>query len=155
MDNTLLATIILGSVGILVTLYYSWQSKKLAHEQMQKQLFTEFNQRYNVLNDYLIEIELHYPTLELLKKTNNCTVEQQKVDMLKRKVIDYFSLCAEEFYWFHHKKRIEPLIWNSWQSGMNYWYKNVPSIKGLWEAELRLNSKESYYITNEVEFFKS
>ena len=115
---------------------------------MLKQLFTEFNSRYDAINNYLVQIEGEYPTLELLENAENS-------NFLKQKVIDYFSLCAEEFYWFYHKKRIDNLIWNSWQSGMNYWYNNVPAIKSLWDREVETNGKESYYITNHVEFFKN
>lgn len=148
MEPSLLATILLGSVGILITIYYSWHTKKLLHEQMLKQLFTEFNARYAELNNSLIEIEKKYPTLEQL---NNA----EDGDKLKQKVIDYFSLCAEEFYWFHHKDRIDKIIWKSWQSGMNYWYNHVPSIKALWEAEVRMNGKHSYYIDSDKEFFQA
>ncbi len=146
MDNTLIATIILGIVGIGITAYYSWHTKKIADEQMLKQLFTEFNQRYNVLNDHLFLIEQEFRTIELLNQAENSRE-------LKQKVIDYFSLCAEEFFWYYHKKRIDTLIWKSWQSGMNYWYNEVPAIKALWEVDLKANGKESYYITDHVEFF--
>lgn len=147
MDNSLWSTILLGIVGFGISIYYSWHTKKIAHEQMLKQLFTEFNSRYDAINNYLVQIEGEYPTLELLENAENS-------NFLKQKVIDYFSLCAEEFYWFYHKKRIDNLIWNSWQSGMNYWYNNVPAIKSLWDREVETNGKESYYITNHVEFFK-
>lgn len=122
MDNSLLATIILGSIGIILTAYYSWHTKKIAHEQMQKQLFTEFNSRYEKLNEHLVYMEKNCRTIEELDQAENA-------DFLKSKVIDYFSLCAEEFYWYYHKKRVESLIFNSWQSGMNYWYNKVPAKK--------------------------
>jgi len=146
MDNTLIATLILGIVGIGITAYYSWHTKKIADEQMLKQLFTEFNLRYDELNDYLFQIDKEYRTKETLEQAENSRE-------LKQKVIDYFILCAEEFYWYHHKKRIDPLIWKSWQSGMNYWYNKVPAIKELWDEEVKANGKESYYITDNVEFF--
>jgi len=146
MDNTLLATIILGSIGIIVTFYYSKHTKKIAHEQLLKQLFTEFNSRYKEINQHLAYIEQNCPKLDELNKSENAT-------FLKDKVMDYFSLCAEEFFWHYHKKRIDPLIFNSWQSGMNYWYNNVPAIRSLWELEVKANGKLSYYITNEKEFF--
>lgn len=146
MDNTLFATIILGLVGITITAYYSWHTKKIADEQMLKQLFTEFNQRYDVLNNYLFQIAQEYSTMDLLNQAENSRE-------LKQKVIDYFSLCAEEFYWYHHKNRIDYKIWKSWYSGMNYWYNKVPAIKALWNEEVMSNGKESYYITNHVEFF--
>jgi len=147
MDKNLLSSVILGILGLLFTLYYSQHNKKLAHEQLLKQLFTEFNRRYDELNNFLIIIERNFSTLEALNKAENS-------DVLRQKVIDYFSLCAEEFYWFYHKKRIDEIIWKSWQSGMNYWYNNVPAIKSLWDQEVATNGKESYYITNHVEFFK-
>ena len=146
MDNTLLATMILGGLGALITAYYSWHTKKIADEQMLKQLFTEFNLRYDLLNNYLVQIERGYPTIEQLNQAKNS-------EKLKQKVIDYFSLCAEEFYWHHHEKRIDPIIWKSWQSGMNYWYNNVPAIKSLWEMEVEANGRLSYYINNKTEFF--
>lgn len=147
MDNSIIATVGIGVIGFAITAYYSWHTKKIAHEQMQKQLFSEFNQRYSELNDWLNEIEVSYPTLAELKKAPNAKD-------LKQKVIDYFSLCAEEFYWYHHKRRIDSLIWKSWQSGMNYWYQKVPAIRELWLNEVRTNGKHSYYITDEFEFFQ-
>lgn len=146
MDSSLLATIILGAVGVAITLYYSWHSKKLAHEQLQKELFKEFNERYSRLNDFLVTVEREAPTLHELELHN-------EKEILKQKVIDYFSLCAEEFYWYHHKERIDQIIWTSWHSGMNYWYKHVPAIKDLWKKEIAANGPESYYITNGNEFF--
>ena len=145
MDSSVLSTIILGFVGIGITLYYSLHSKKLAHDQMMKELFDEFNKRYSVLNNSLVEIETKYSTTEKLNSATNSF-------SLKQAVQDYFNLCAEEFYWYHHKGRIDKIVWDSWQSGMIYWY-NVPSIKDLWEREIQLNGKESYYIVDKTEFF--
>lgn len=147
MESSIITTIIFGSLGIGITVYYSMHTKKLAHEQMMKQLFTEFNKRYNKLNDSLSIIEREYPTIEQLHDAEDSI-------KLKQKVIDYFSLCAEEFFWYYHKKRIDSVIWKSWQSGMSYWYNNVPAIKALWEEEVRVNGKASYYIVDQVEFFQ-
>lgn len=146
MDSTLIATLILGLIGIGVTAYYSWHTKKIAHEQMLKQLFTEFNIRYDELNNSLADIERDFNTID---KFNNA----ENVIKLRQKVIAYFILCSEEFFWYYHKKRIDPLIWKSWQAGMNYWYNNVPAIKELWKKEVETTGKQSYYITNKVEFF--
>jgi len=139
MDSTILATIVLGALGILITGYYSRHTKKISDEQLLKQLFTEFNERYSILNDHLKEVENKYKTLSELEKSKDA-------DFLKKNVIDYFSLCAEEYYWYKHKKRIDKLIWVSWQSGMNYWYNKVPAIKDLWNIEVKENGKLTYYI---------
>lgn len=140
------AAVIIAVGGGLITARYSRHSKEIADDQMLKELFTEFNQRYGTLNNKLREIETKYPTL------NQLNAENERSDVLKQAVIDYFILCSEEFFWYHHKKRIDPLIWNSWQSGMLYWY-SVPVIRELWEAEVKESGKASYYITDEKEFF--
>lgn len=145
-------TLILGIIGICITRYYSKHTQKIENEKMMKELFTEFNKRYDEINDHLVEIEQHFKTLAELEKAQS-DIHENYGDFLKQKVIDYFSLCAEEFYWFHHKKRIDPIIWESWHSGMNYWYNEVPAIQDLWKKEIEANGKESYYITDETEFF--
>jgi hypothetical protein len=68
----------------------------------------------------------------------------------KNAVIDYFNLCAEEYFWFK-KGRIDEKIWKSWQAGMKAWYKH-DSIKRLWKEETA-NGKMSYYLEKEEEFF--
>lgn len=147
MEPSLISTIILSAVGFAITVYYSIHAKSVANDQMMKQLFTEFNKRYDKLNNALHEIEKSYSTLSQLEAAPNA-------DELKQKVIDYFSLCAEEFYWYHHKKRIDPIVWKSWKHGMNYWYGKVPAIKEMWEKEIVANGKSSYYITGSDEFFE-
>jgi hypothetical protein len=139
-------TIILSGVGILISLYFSFHSKKLAHEKMMKDLFDEFNRRYSELNNYLSEIEATYPTTEKLNASENAM-------RLKQALQDYFNLCAEEFYWYYHKGRIDKIVWNSWHKGMLYWY-GVPAIREMWETKVGESGKESYYITDDHEFFK-
>jgi len=145
MDNlsitTAISTMVLGSIA----LYFSWQQKKIAHDQMMKELFTEFNRRYDDVNQFLEEIERLYPTIDALNLAPNA-VE------LKNRTIDYFNICAEEYFW-HKKNRVDKEIWNSWFEGMNYWYNNVPSIKTLWEIEIREKGRKTYYIENGVGFF--
>jgi hypothetical protein len=143
MDTT--SSIILGSVGLLITIIIAWQSAKLSHDQMLKELFTEFNERYAVLNNSLYAIEAKYSTIELLNGAPDATT-------LKQAVQDYFNLCSEEFFWYYHKKRIDKKIWDSWQNGMLYWY-SVPAIRDMWAAEVKESGKASYYITDKTEFF--
>jgi hypothetical protein len=146
-------TLILGIIGICITRYYSKHTQAIANETMMKQLFTEFNKRYDELNNYLAEIEQKYKEIDDLKNATKDGHDNYGA-FLQQKVIDYFSLCAEEFYWYEHKKRIDPLIWKSWNAGMNYWYNEVETIKELWKKEIEANGKESYYIKGEIEFFK-
>jgi hypothetical protein len=113
---------------------------------MMKDLFDEFNRRYSELNNYLSEIEAMYPTTEKLNASENAM-------KLKQAVQDYFNLCAEEFYWYYHKGRIDEIVWNSWHKGMLYWY-GVPGIREMWETKVGESGKQSYYIIDDHEFFK-
>ncbi|MFZ1809316.1 MAG: hypothetical protein WAU36_18930 [Cyclobacteriaceae bacterium] len=141
----IVSTLILGGFGICITLYYSWRSKKLADDQMMKELFTEFNRRYDDLNDDLQIVHDKYPTSDELEKAENYAY-------LKNKIIDFFNLCAEEYFW-HKKGRIDDDIWISWNTGMKFWYK-VKSIKDLWQEEIKDRGLISYYITNKKDFFQ-
>lgn len=145
MDSTLIATIVLGTIGIGITVYYSRHTKKLAHDQMLKELFTEFNNEYGKLHKKLVEVEGKYHTPEELNRAPNG-------EELKHNIKLYFILCSEEFFWYYHKKRIDKEIWDSWQSGMLYWY-SIPAIRELWEIEIKESGKASYYITDDKEFF--
>lgn len=148
MTIDIITSAILASAGVLITVVYSSLNYVLSHQMMQKQLFTEFNGRYDSLNNYLIHIEKFYPTLSQLNDAPNS-------EELKQKVVDYFCLCAEEYYWSVRKGRIDKIMWESWQAGMNYWYNNVPAIKELWQSELASNGGASYYIKEGEEgFFK-
>lgn len=139
-------SIILGSVGIGITCYYAYHSQKLANDQMMKELFRDFNARYDKINNNLVRLDEKKPNLEDLK-------EKADYDTYHQTIIDFFNLCAEEFYWYHHKKRIDPIVWESWHKGMNYWYNHIPAVKELWEEEIENGGKVSYYITDHNEFF--
>jgi hypothetical protein len=144
MSEAVILSAILGFFGLLITIVYNNFNSRLAKDRIQKELFTEFNERYDKLNDSLYKIQLECHNIEDLENNTD----------LKPKLMDFFNLCSEEFYWFYHKKRIDPIIWHSWQKGMNYWYNNVPVIKKMWENEMKLSGKLSYYITDKMEFFK-
>ncbi len=144
MNITFIESLVLGTIGIILTAYYSWHTKKISHEQMLKQLFKEFNERYDLLNEHLLKIEREYPNYVDFNKNNNIE--------LRQKVIDYFNLCAEEYFWYRHKKRIDKVIWRSWHAGMNYWYR-LDTIKKLWKKETENNGRISYYLTNNDGFF--
>ena len=112
---------------------------------MLKQLFKDFNERYDKLNDTLMHIEKFCPTYDEFKQS---TINSQ----LREKIIDYFNLCAEEYFWYSHKKRIDEVVWKSWNAGMNYWYK-VDTIKKLWGDEIKNGGRVLYYLKDKKGFF--
>lgn len=143
MSEAVIVSGVLGSFGLAITFFYNHQSRKLANDKMEKELFTEFNARYDQLNDYLFEIQTTCKTIDDLEKNPK----------LKYKLNDFFNLCAEEYYWTK-KNRISREIWLAWFDGMNDWYKSVPIIRQAWENEIKQRGCKSYYIENKNAFFK-
>ena len=145
-------------LGILVTAglgFAVWVSTRtfnknqsvIANHQLQKELFSEFNNRYDVLNGYLEKIT-KYESLEYLmdKKPN-------KYPFLRNKLNDYFNLCAEEFYWYDNG-RIDEHLWKSWEVGMNSWYNNHRIIQEAWKEEYESFGYQSFYLKKNEQFFK-
>jgi hypothetical protein len=145
----LISSVILSGTGIWATLYFSNANKKREDDKMMKDLFHEFNDRYNILNDSLI--------IYLEPRDGFESIKSSKTDHNIKKVaiFDYFNLCAEEYYW-RKKNRIDNVVWKSWQTGMNYWYNHSSGIvKKLWKEEMKkTDGPASYYIDNGNEFFK-
>jgi hypothetical protein len=144
METQVITTIILGITGILITLYHHWHLRRLNRDKMNKELFTEFNDRYNDLNDSLLDMVDKKLTLEALEKHPD----------FKKDLIDYFNLCAEEYYWFR-KKRIDKKVWFSWYAGMNYWYSESEVIKEMWRREIQGEGYQSYYLNRGDNLFKT
>ena len=142
MSDSIVASLILGGIGVIITFYYNRLNAKLAHDKMRKQLFTEFNKRYNKLNDYLVEIERACTNLQGLEENPR----------LLGKLMDYFNLCAEEYYWYK-KGRIDDIIWNSWHAGMNEWYNKSTAIKEAWAKEMENGGHQSSSIKRRNDFF--
>lgn len=139
-SGEIISSVIVGLAGVLVTVIYARHARRLAEDQMQHELFIRFNERYDRLNDALREIQEQYPTWDALEKAPNFKA-------LRNAIIDFFNLCAEEYYWYRHKKRIDEYMWRSWHGGMNHWYNEVEAIRTLWQAELQKSrGRDSYYL---------
>ena len=104
---------------------YFVQQQRLAETSLFKELFTEFNSRYDKLNDKLVALR---------GQTKELTVEQKAV------LLDYFNLCAEE-YLFYKEGYIYPEVWTAWCRGM-LWYLEEEPFRSFWALEERT---KSYY----------
>ncbi len=88
-----------------------------------RELMKDFSERYDKMNDDLEH---------LLAQREDFTPEQ------KMKVVDYFNLCADE--WFFRKRGyIDDDLWNGWLRGMEQ-YSRDPRILELWKQEEKTNS---------------
>lgn len=137
------ATIAIGVVVAYVSYKYNRNSEKMEQDRLSKELFFEFNKRYDNINHSLYKIEKKCKSLKDLENKPK----------LESKLNDFFNLCAEEHYW-HKKGRIDEFIWNAWSDGMNDWYNGVEIIREAWDKEIKKRGCKSYYIKNKNDFFK-
>ena len=102
-----------------------------AHQQtlgeitLLKQLFTEFNGRYDDMNEALAKNGR-------LTTGEKLTLEQQQT------VVDYFNLCAEE-YFFRSEGFIPDKVWESWCRGMLDYLDPKKPFRSVWENEVLKN----------------
>jgi hypothetical protein len=117
----LVGSIIVAALGFC----YFAQQQKLAEMSLFKELFTEFNRRYDNLDERLRQI---------------ATSGKQPDEAACQAIIEYYNLCGEEYLFFsegyiHHE------AWRSWCAGMLWYFKREP-FRTMWEEE---NATNSYY----------
>ena len=94
-----------------------------------KELVTEFNNRYDKLNEQLNDI-----------RTRREKTPSLHLSSIDRAVLnDYFNLCAEE-HLFNDLGYIDPKVWESWYNGMKIFAQDQ-CIQEAWKQE----EKDSYY----------
>jgi hypothetical protein len=121
-------TLFVTIVGGLASAIFFIQKQKLEELQLFKELFVDFNCRYDELNEDL----------------NKIVSSKEKVDLTsdeKNKLNDYFNLCAEEFL-FYRRGYIYLEVWTAWHNGMKYFLEKDKRIADYWEKE---KQTESYY----------
>lgn len=122
-----------GSVlATAIASFYFMQQQRLAETVLLKELFTEFNSRYDLLNDKLALIANR-------AHVEPCSDEYQTL-------IDYFNLCAEE-YFFYSQGYVPAIIWKSWCRGMAQYMSTEP-FRMVWTAECK--SESHYGLTAEI-----
>ena len=114
-------------VGSILSSIYFVEKQKLEQMEIFKQLFTEFNKRYDGLNEGLNKIITEDQEKEL---------SRDQIDLL----YNYFNLCGEE-YLFYRQGFIYPEVWKAWCNGMMIFVNNK-RIRDLWQKEAQT---ESYY----------
>jgi hypothetical protein len=127
--DQLLASVlaVLGTAGGVAGFLYSDGREQT---RLFKELFTEFNARYDKRNDDLEAVRRRGPDRSL-------------TDADEALCIDYFNLCAEEFL-FWRAGNIPSEVWRAWCRGMLY-YLSDAEILHLFERELL---GDSYYGLN-------
>ena len=118
-----------SGIGAVAGFVYFLYRQHLDETKLFKELFSEFNSRYDDLNDALNVIRFGPKEREL-------TVEEQDT------VFSYFNLCAEE-YFFYTAGYIDHQVWLSWQRGMKDFFIH-PKIKRLWDDDCKSDSYHGF-----------
>lgn len=117
---------ILGSaIGGITGLAYFLYRQHLDETKLFKELFADFNARYDGLSNGLNAIVFRSPEVSL------STGE-------KEHLFSYFNLCAEEYFFFG-AGYIDIRVWESWYRGMAVFFKH-PRIKELWDRDCKAGS---------------
>ncbi|WP_412068601.1 hypothetical protein [Rubrivirga sp. IMCC43871] len=114
--------------GVALSLVYFYQSQRLEQTRLLKELVTDFNARYDKLNDALNYIA---DEAEIAGAYDDRPIEAY--------LDDYFNLCAEE-YLFFKRGYIPAEVWTSWKNGMAHFCRTSPAIAKRWGDELHSGS---------------
>lgn len=137
MNKDLSITFVLSVFGGLYTVVWAIIKYKLSKDKMVKDLFSDFNERYTgEMNDLFEELR------------NSKSVEPAKCAesllMQNNLIVDYFNLCAEEFYWYK-KRRIPSFVWKNWENGIIENLKIYEVYKMLCKEDKRYKNGDTYY----------
>lgn len=112
-------TTIATVVGAILSLAYFLQKQKLEELRLFRELFKEFNERYDEING----------DLACIAALNASEVTADH----RLKVVDYLNLCGEE-YLYYKRGYIEPSVWTTWLKGMQVLISS-PAIGEIWNQE--------------------
>lgn len=123
--------LLLGALTAIGGFFGFLYKQHLDQTRLFKELFVEFNRRYDRLNNDL-------------NKIVGIQTEAQLTSGERNTVFDYFNLCAEE-HLFNEAHYIDEKVWKAWRHGMAFFF-NDPRIRELWNLECRSpNEHASYY----------
>lgn len=155
-------TIAATTIAAFIAWYYNRSKIKLDKENAKRDLFSQLNEKYDIINDYLVEL-VH---LEFNTELDSQVRGERNLDMMweelfeseptqRPKVItsafDYLNLCSEQYYWYK-KGFIDENVWSCWKKGMQDWANDSFFLKNIIKREIE--RKASYYNSDFFEIFK-
>ena len=114
---------VFAAIGVAISFAFFVQKQKLEETRLFRELFREFNQRYDEMSDDLQHV---------FRSSKELSDEDKEV------LVKYFNLCGEEYLMFK-MGYISPEVWTSWKNGMREAHQ-VPAVQRFWDSELAGNS---------------
>jgi len=112
-------------LGGIISFTFAVQKQQLEEVQLFRNLFREFNERYDEKN-------------EALNRIYQQPGEQPLTPAERDTLYDYFNLCGEECL-YYKRGFIYQEVWESWYNGMKFFRENS-KIGELWDKELKAGS---------------
>ena len=123
--------IFLGLIGTVATLYLGAIKYRIENDRLFKELFSDFNTRYDGRMSDLLNSLRRKKSYELNEEEKNL-------------VISYLNLCSEEFLW-RNRNRVPSEVWSACLSGIKENLK-IPQVREMYEDEISSdNGKNSFY----------
>jgi hypothetical protein len=116
---------LLAGIALILGVAYFLQQQHIEQARFFQELFTEFNRRYDILNNRLFG--------HLAQDAKTLFNAEQKQDF-----VDYFNLCAEE-HLFHEAGYIYDDVWKAWRNGMRQ-FRRDSRVLDLWKKEYETGS---------------
>ena len=130
------------SLVAFISLVFFLQKHRLEKLRLFTDLFKEFNERYDKLNDDLNKIRKNHPKpLEKFDSEFKANSNHKDAKGVEDVLFDYFNLCAEE-YLYYKRGYILLEVWEAWENGMKTFFKD-DRIRELWEEDK--DRTNSYY----------
>ncbi len=153
-------TICAALIAALVAALYYFSKARLDKAVFQRQLFSEYNKKYDELNDRLEKLRhLEFETAVESEQGNSKSLDDYWEELFEEPAakselvgvaFDYINLCSEEYYWYK-KGYVELDVWKCWHNGMKSWYSDLYFMQKIVERERNKNAP--YYNDDFLELF--
>jgi hypothetical protein len=129
----------LSILGAYSAIYLGLLKQWMDHDKMFKELFLEFNHRFDKMNE----------DLNAIVRGDNVSEGKTKEAVIQ----DYINLCSEEYLWYKIG-RIDKEVWDAWKKGIEYYYRNSTDIKAIFNREKAESGSYYRLFTDALEFVK-
>jgi len=128
-----------AAIGSVAAIYFGKVKQNVEDDKMFKELFYDFNNKYDKNFNDLIN-KLRYDRNTPLG------------DAERYLIIDYFNLCAEEYLWYS-RERIPKSVWLAWKAGIieNLTVEQVKEVY-LTETRSEVGRASFYGLVEELNF---
>ena len=132
---------IVAAVIAAYAAYLTWARNKWEKQKAQREIFDDFNKRFNSMNEALNAIWEWSKNGKALPESFQYSKLNHTGFSLTDIIQDYLNLCSEEYLW-KREKLVDVKVWDAWKAGMLY-YLQAPAFDEHFEKQKKFST--SYY----------